>query len=260
MNDSILTPGDGARHRLDRPMRKLALLVLMLCAMLALFAAGSASAAVLASQEAENMTLSNGATVTGGGGAVRMDVNGEQATETDGGEAGGDTVVVNLTMKAAATTNVCMDLLVNGSLAGRKCIPSGTTTYTERSYTGLSLSANDDLEFRAADIGAGEVLFFDDARVEGTMPPVDTDGDGVPDSSDSCPARPGPVSNNGCPVGPSYDTTGQSFGEGWTPAAGSSHLNPTVTCNATNGGNGVNLKNDNVTLVNPHVIGNDWGD
>jgi hypothetical protein len=38
MNDSILTPGDGARHRLDRPMRKLALLVLMLCAALVLCA------------------------------------------------------------------------------------------------------------------------------------------------------------------------------------------------------------------------------
>ena len=37
-------------------------------------------------------------------------------------------------------------------------------------------------------------------------------------------------------------------------------MNPTVTCNVTNGGNGINLINDNVTLINPHVISNDWED
>ena len=31
-------------------------------------------------------------------------------------------------------------------------------------------------------------------------PPLDTDGDGVPDSTDGCPTIAGPVSNNGCPV------------------------------------------------------------
>jgi hypothetical protein len=31
-------------------------------------------------------------------------------------------------------------------------------------------------------------------------PPTDTDGDGVPDSSDQCPAQDGPASNNGCPA------------------------------------------------------------
>lgn len=36
----------------------------------------------------------------------------------------------------------------------------------------------------------------------GTTPPapVDTDGDGIPDTSDACPSTPGPASNNGCPV------------------------------------------------------------
>jgi hypothetical protein len=33
-----------------------------------------------------------------------------------------------------------------------------------------------------------------------TAPPVDTDGDGVPDSTDQCDTQPGPASNNGCPV------------------------------------------------------------
>lgn len=31
-------------------------------------------------------------------------------------------------------------------------------------------------------------------------PPTDSDGDGVPDSSDNCPNQPGPLSNQGCPV------------------------------------------------------------
>ena len=34
----------------------------------------------------------------------------------------------------------------------------------------------------------------------GSTPPTDTDGDGVPDSTDECDTRPGPASNNGCPV------------------------------------------------------------
>src|SRR5207245_5900497 len=32
-------------------------------------------------------------------------------------------------------------------------------------------------------------------------PPADRDGDGVPDSDDSCPDQPGPVANYGCPIG-----------------------------------------------------------
>ena len=33
-------------------------------------------------------------------------------------------------------------------------------------------------------------------------PPADSDGDGVPDSSDQCPTQDGPASNHGCPVAP----------------------------------------------------------
>ncbi len=31
-------------------------------------------------------------------------------------------------------------------------------------------------------------------------PPADRDGDGIPDSEDSCPDQPGPVANHGCPI------------------------------------------------------------
>ena len=41
----------------------------------------------------------------------------------------------------------------------------------------------------------------------GQPPPPDSDGDGVPDSSDQCPNQPGPASNNGCPLpNPQYTT------------------------------------------------------
>ena len=36
-------------------------------------------------------------------------------------------------------------------------------------------------------------------------PPTDTDGDGVPDSSDNCPTEAGPASNGGCPLPPPDD-------------------------------------------------------
>jgi hypothetical protein len=40
------------------------------------------------------------------------------------------------------------------------------------------------------------------AVVVAAPPPVDSDGDGVPDSSDTCPNQVGPPSNNGCPLPP----------------------------------------------------------
>lgn len=57
------------------------------------------------------------------------------------------------------------------------------------------------------------------------QPPVDTDGDGIPDASDACPTQPGPPSNSGCPVTPppaGCDTLGlakkyfeQGYKKGW---------------------------------------------
>lgn len=57
-----------------------------------------------------------------------------------------------------------------------------------------------------------------------------------------------------------YTTTGRTFFEGWTPAAGTSHLDARVKCDSTEGGTGVAIKNDNVTLVNPYIYGDDFGD
>jgi hypothetical protein len=58
------------------------------------------------------------------------------------------------------------------------------------------------------------------------------------------------------------DSTSQTFGQGWTPAANSVHLNPRVTCstdltpaNSGTGQGGVNIVNQNVVLINPQIKG-----
>jgi hypothetical protein len=58
------------------------------------------------------------------------------------------------------------------------------------------------------------------------------------------------------------DSTSQTFGQGWTPAANSVHLNPRVTCstdltpaNSGTGQGGVNIVNPNVVLINPQIKG-----
>jgi hypothetical protein len=50
-------------------------------------------------------------------------------------------------------------------------------------------------------------------------PPVDTDGDGVPDSSDQCPNQAGPASNNGCPVTPPPDDHQPTAAYAYSPSS-----------------------------------------
>jgi hypothetical protein len=50
---------------------------------------------------------------------------------------------------------------------------------------------------------------FDNAAIAESPSPLDSDGDGVPNTSDQCPAQAGPVSNSGCPaVQPPADQDG----------------------------------------------------
>ena len=63
----------------------------------------------------------------------------------------------------------------------------------------------------------------------GSPPPVDTDGDGVPDASDACPTEPGPASNGGCPVLPPADADDDGVPD-------ANDLCPTEPGPASNGG------------------------
>jgi len=57
------------------------------------------------------------------------------------------------------------------------------------------LASADGRSLYAATSGDDSMVRFDREPV-----PPDSDGDGVPDSSDACPAEPGPASNGGCPL------------------------------------------------------------
>jgi Thrombospondin type 3 repeat len=106
----------------------------------------------------------------------------------------------------------------------------------------------------------------------------DTDSDGVPDATDNCDAvantnqadADGDAQGDACdpdftpPIDPypNPTSTSQTFGEGWTPAANSVHLNPRITCstdptpaNTGTGQGGVNVFNENVVLINPQIKG-----
>jgi hypothetical protein len=133
--------------------------------------AGSAFAAVLDSKEAETMTLQNGATINGAGQSINLNANGEQALWTDGGAAGGNTVVASVRTDLVTSTTVCIELLKNGVEQGTdKCVNPGENTFQDKSWTSLTLADSDDLTFRASSIGASEIIFMDLARVEGTAP------------------------------------------------------------------------------------------
>jgi hypothetical protein len=131
----------------------------------------AAFAAVLDSKEAETMTLSSGATLSAGGNEVLEDANNETATWVDGGAAtsGTATVIVEIRENFGQPTNVCVNLKVNTTNTGTaKCTTN--TTGEEVSWTGLNLADTDDLAFYASNIGTGDKLFIDYARVEGTAP------------------------------------------------------------------------------------------
>jgi hypothetical protein len=53
----------------------------------------------------------------------------------------------------------------------------------------------------------GETTNIDNVQLFEAMPPEDSDGDGLTNASDNCPAAAGPASNNGCPV-PVQDSDG----------------------------------------------------
>jgi hypothetical protein len=76
-------------------------------------------------------------------------------------------------------------LYVNGVNRGSQFWARSVTANAERTWTGLTLSASDDLQFRAVEVGSREAVLFDRARVDGTI--QDADGDGVADQVDNCP-------------------------------------------------------------------------
>src|SRR5215218_3822147 len=161
------------------------LLIVAALVVAALFS-GAAYAAVLDSREAKQMTLGTGAAISGS--HLILDANGERVTWVDGGAAGGTSVTATARHNGKGTSRVGLALYVNGVNRGSQFWARKMTANAERTWTGLNLSDGDDLEFRAVEVVSREAVLFDRARVDGTVtepPAADSDGDGVPDSSDN---------------------------------------------------------------------------
>jgi N-acetylglucosamine-6-sulfatase len=180
------------------------LLTIAVLVVAALFS-GAAYAAVLDSREAEQMTLGTGAAISGS--HVILNATGERVTWVDGGAAGGTSVTATARHNGNGTSRVGLALYVNGVNRGSQFWARSVTANAERTWTGLNLSDGDDLQFRAVEVGSSEAVLFDRARVDGTPPAADSDGDGVPDSSDRCPGFPDSADADGDGTPDGCDTT-----------------------------------------------------
>ncbi len=105
----------------------------------------------------------------------------------------GSSVVGSLVVNGSATTGHTLGTLNAGTYAEKtwNVGPLGPGTHTI-GVRGSSIDA-----------AQNDKMFTDWVQLNGTNgtpPPADTDGDGVPDSTDQCPTVSGPASNNGCPV------------------------------------------------------------
>jgi hypothetical protein len=123
------------------------------------------------------------------------------------------------------------------------CVGATQRTYVGRTFTANLAAGSHTLALSGSSITGTDRLFADYTSFDtsGTNPPP-------PPPPDDPYAKP--------------DTTSQTFGEGWTPAANSVHLNPRITCSADptpantgTGQGGVNVINQNVVLINPQIKG-----
>jgi hypothetical protein len=161
---------DGGGGMLKRYLFGVGLIVV-----LTLLCLSAAVAAVLASREAETMTLGPNVTLNSSGTAVRFDDSGEWVEWVNGGVNNGDTVVAEASGISGNSTRVGLELLVNGVSTGPfKFIAPGNNTATELSWSGLDLSDSDELRFRAKEVAPGERILVNRARVEGTVSTTDT--------------------------------------------------------------------------------------
>jgi endoglucanase len=97
-----------------------------------------------------------------------------------------------------------INIVVDGTAQAAKTIGATATTYQDRSWSVNLGPGNHTIGVRGSDLSGARRLYSDRLVLSGditsTPPVTDTDGDGVPDSSDACPTQAGTSTNNGCPV------------------------------------------------------------
>jgi hypothetical protein len=204
-----------------------------------------ADARQLAKVEAEQATVGTwGAvvndTTASGGKAVRWN---QPATTGDinfpiGEHA--DSVTVYIKAGSNSASKVCVRPTVDKVALGTQplCVGATQRTYVGRTFAANLAAGNHTLALSGSSITGTDRLLADYTSfdVSTSLPPDDP--------------YPNPTS------------TSQTFGQGWTPAANSVHLNPRVTCsadptpaNSGTGQGGVNVVNSNVVLINPQIKG-----
>jgi len=158
-----------------------------------------------------------------------------------------DSVSVYVKAGANSASRVCVRPKVDGVALGTQplCVGAKQGSYVGRTFAAKLAAGSHTLTLTGSEISGTDRLFADYTS-------FDTSTSGTPDPY------------------PNPDTTSQTFAEGWTPAAGSVHLNPRITCSAdptpanadanantanTEVGVDITNVNKNVVLINPRIEG-----
>jgi hypothetical protein len=218
---------------------------------LAVLLAGSlpAGALQLAKVEAEQATVGSwGAvvndTTASGGKAVRWNQPGTTGAVNFTISEPATSVTVYIKAGSKSASQVCVRPKVDSVALGTQplCVGATQRTYVGRTFAANLAAGNHTLALSGSSITGTDRLFADYTSFDtsGTNPPPPP-----PDDPYANPA-----------------STSQTFGQGWTPAANSVHLNPRVTCSTdltpadtTINQGGVNVVNQNVVLINPQIKG-----
>jgi hypothetical protein len=209
------------------------------------------TASQLTKVEAEQATVGSwGAVVNdtsaSGGKALRWDKSATTGTVDFTISEPADSVSVYIKAGTNSASRVCVRPTVDNVALGTQplCVGAKQRTYIDRTFTANLAAGSHTLALSGSEISGPDRLFADYTSFDtsGTNPP---------------PPPPPPEDPYAKP-----NTTSQTFGEGWTPAANSVHLNPRITCstdltppNKGTGQGGVNVVNQNVVLINPQIKG-----
>jgi hypothetical protein len=168
--------------------------------------------------------------VASGGQALRYDRSGTVDKTDQAVEGTGTSITVVGRAGGKTADRVCVRPEVDGVAQGARpqCFGRNATTYSARTFTGLTLSQGiHTISLVGSDITGSDRLFVDYVMV----------GDGDP--------SPDPYANP--------DSVNRKFSPGWTPASNTVHLNPHITCPRFDTGTGVFVRNPGVVLINPDV-------
>jgi len=151
-----------------------------------------------------------------------------------------DSVSVYIKAGSKSASRVCVRPKVDKVELGTQplCVGANQGTYVGRTFAAKLAAGSHTLALVGSSISGTDRLFADYTSFDTSSPPPPNDPYAKP------------------------NTTSQTFGEGWTPAANSVHLNPRITCsadptpaNVANAETGVNVVNPNVVLINPQIKG-----